>query len=129
MQRQNPKPVIKVRTEPTFRYCLCEITVGRRDDTHVDRNVGTCSDSSHSAFLQHAQQLRLGRKIQCVNFVEKQCAAGSFFEETAAVLMRAGKRAALVTEEFGFDERFGNGGTVDIDEGVIASRALIVDGT
>jgi hypothetical protein len=42
--------------------------------------------------------------------------------------MRAGKRTALVTEEFSFDQCFGNGRAVDIDESVIASRAQIVDG-
>ena len=121
--------VIKVRTKTTFRNCLCEIAVGRGDDAHVDRDVGACADATHSAFLQDAQQLRLRRKIQRVNFVEKQRAAGSFFKETAAVLVRARERAALVTEEFGFDECFGNGGTVDIDEGVIASWDSVVDCT
>jgi hypothetical protein len=33
----------------------------------------------------------------------------------------------LVSKEFGFDQCFRNGGTVDIDEVTVAARALIVD--
>ena len=75
---------------------------------------------THRALLQDPQQLGLGRKIQRVNFVEKEGAARRLLEKTTAVLMRAGEGAALMTEEFGFDKRLWDGGTVDIDEGMIA---------
>src|SRR6185503_12179974 len=127
MQRQNAKPVIKVWAKTTFCNCLREIAVRGRDDAHVDRDVGACSNSPHGAFLQNTQQLRLRRKIQRVDFVEKQRTPRSFFKETTAVLVGAGEGATLVTEEFGFNERFGNGGAVDVDECVIAPRALIMD--
>ena len=103
MQRKHSQTIVKVWAKTSFSYCLREITVRRGDDAHVDRDVGARADAANSSFLQDAQQLRLSRKIQCINFVEKQRTAGSFFEETTAVLMRAGERATLVTEEFRFD--------------------------
>ena len=43
--------------------------------------------------------------------------------------MRAGEGTALMSEEFGLDQCFRDGRTVDIDESVIASGAQIVDST
>ena len=42
--------------------------------------------------------------------------------------MGAGERALLVAEQIGLDERLGDGGRVDGDEGPVTPRALMVDG-
>src|SRR6185503_12821592 len=41
--------------------------------------------------------------------------------------MCAGEGAALMTEEFGFDKCFGDGGTVDVDECGVSPRTQIMD--
>src|SRR6185503_13829756 len=106
MQWKDSQAVVKIRTETAGSDRLCEVAVGGGDDANVDRDIRARADAAYRAFLQHAQQLRLRRKIQRVNFVEKQCTAGGLFEKATAVFVSAGECASLVTEKFGFDQRF-----------------------
>src|SRR5215213_8924036 len=127
VQRKHSQPVVKIRTETSFSYRLREIAISGRDDAHVDRDIGAGSNTANSAFLQNAKYLGLGRKVQRIDFIEKQRAAGRFFKQAAAVLMRTGEGAALVTEEFSLNQRLWDGGTVDIDECSVTSRTQFMD--
>src|SRR5690349_3549145 len=129
MQGQHAQAVIKVRPEAARGNSLREIAVRGGDDADVDCYVCSSADAAHGAFLQHPQQLRLCGKIQRINFVEKERPAGSFFEKTAAVFVSAGERAALMAEEFGFDQCFGDRRAVDIYKRCIMSWTQVVNCT
>src|SRR5205085_10470053 len=64
---------------------------------------------------------------QCVYFIQEKRAAGGLLEKTAAVFVCAREGATLVTEEFCFDQRFGNRRTVDVDERAVSTRAQVVN--
>ena len=48
------------------------------------------------------------------------------FEAAFALVQRAGEGAFFVAEKFAFDEVFGNGGAIDLDERRAGARALAV---
>ena len=58
------------------------------------------------AIFQHAQDFRLRHGIHVADFVQKDRAAVGLLESPLFLLHRAGKSAALVAEEFRFDQRF-----------------------
>ena len=50
------------------------------------------------------------------------------FEPADSLRNRARKGALLVSEQFAFEKPGGDGGTVHLDEGPLATRAEIMDG-
>ena len=63
-----------------------------------------------------------------MNFVEEQrarCPASS--SEALLARVRAGERAALVAEQLGLEQRFGNRGAVDRDERLVGAGAGVVN--
>src|SRR5262249_42839066 len=53
--------------------------------------------------------------------------AGGLFKKTAAVFVSAGECAALMTEEFGFNQRLGNCRAVDVHKCRVASRTQVMN--
>src|SRR6266852_6007849 len=104
MHRQDPQPVVEVRAKTAGGDGLSEVAIRRRNNAHVDGNVGARSDAPHGALLQDSQQFGLGRKVQRIYFIEKECASRRFFKQTATALMGAGESTAFVAKQFGFDE-------------------------
>jgi hypothetical protein len=68
------------------------------------------------AFLQHAQQLGLRCAVQIAHFVQENRAAVGQLELAAARAGRAGERALLVPEQFGFEQFRGNRGAIHLHE-------------
>jgi hypothetical protein len=60
---------------------------------------------------------------------EEERAAGGQLGATALETIRAGEGPALMSEEFGLRQRFGQGGAVDRHERSLGTSARIVDGT
>ena len=63
-----------------------------------------------------------------LDLVEEQGAAIGVLELADAALLRAGEGAGLVTEQFAFHHRFGEGAGVDRDERSVASARQVMQG-
>ena len=89
---------------------------------------GAAADAAEFPALQHAEQLRLHGETHLADFVEKQGAPARLLETSGAAVGRARERPALVPEELALEEVLRDRGAVDLDEGLPATRAALVDG-
>ena len=78
--------------------------------------------------LQHAHQLHLRAQSHVANFIEKDGAVIGLFEPPDPPRFRPSESAALVAEQFAFQQRFRNGRAVDGDEGRVGPIAVLVEG-
>src|ERR1019366_9664338 len=70
--------------------------------------------------------LRLERDVS--NLVEENRSALGNFKFSFLAGLRAGKRALLMTEEFALQKRLRQSAAVNDDQGMISSRAGVMDG-
>ena len=77
--------------------------------------------------LEHAQQLCLRDQRRVGDLVEKKRALVGELEAPGLAVVRSGKRALLVAEDFRLEQRVGQRGAVDRLEVRDASRAQLVD--
>ncbi len=80
------------------------------------------SEARKLALLQNAQQFDLSVLAQFADFIEEERAVTSFFQVSRAALQRSGERSLFIAEEFGLDQRFGNGAAGNRDEPAVLSR-------
>ena len=86
------------------------------------------TDPLDLALLERAQDLRLQPERHVTDLVQEQRAAVRHLEATRLSADCAGECAFLVTEQLGFEQPLGDGGTVDGDEWTIGARAERVEG-
>ena len=72
--------------------------------------------------FQHSEQLRLKRKGHRGDLVEKQDAAACPFGVAKVTLVRAGKRALFMSENFALEEFRGDRRTIHGHERIVGSR-------
>ena len=78
--------------------------------------------------LDHPQQLGLEVQRELGDLVEEDRPAVGHLEQAGFPLgVGAGKGAGLVTEEFGLDQRLGDGGTVDLHQRLCLALAGAMD--
>src|SRR6185295_16092024 len=99
MDLDDRQTVEQIAPKPSGGHLRAQVPVGRRDDPDFDSLVLDRTDTLHLSVFDGAQQLRLERKRQLTDLVEKQGAAVRALEETRLGIRRAGERATLVTEE------------------------------
>src|SRR4051794_21708168 len=99
--------------------------MSRADDSRVDGNRLASADSLDHTLLKEAQQLDLKRQRNVADLVEEQSPALRQLDLADVRLDRAGKCAALVTEELGLEQVLGDGGAVDGDELAFAAALLV----
>src|ERR1022692_1857784 len=95
------QPVVKIFAKHVFGNGFVEIAVGGGDYAHIDRDFA--------------------------DFVEEDGAAVGDFEQTALVLVRAGKGAFQVTEQFALQQSLREGSAVDGNESVGSARRTYVN--
>ncbi|MNP38851.1 hypothetical protein D3C76_1323960 [compost metagenome] len=79
--------------------------------------------------FQHAQQTGLQGQGHVADFIEEQRPAVGLLQLAAhALLACAGEAAAAVTEQLALDQAFGDGRTVEGDEGFFRALAGLVHG-
>src|SRR3546814_11166754 len=81
--------------------------------------------SDWSSDVCSSDLLRLHRHV--ADLVEEQRAAGRLLETPRSTGLRAGKGAAFMAEQLGFDQFARNPGHVDRNEGCMAARSEVVD--
>ena len=60
--------------------------------------------------------MTLSRQVRLSHLIEEQGAAIGRFDQADLALLGIGEGAALMAEEFGFEQLRGHGGAVDLDE-------------
>ena len=116
----------EVLAEQSLAHARLEVLVRRGDDAHVRFQGRVPADAVVVAVGEDAQQagLQLGRHV--ADLVEEQRAALGLLEASAALGSSAGEGAALVAEEFGFEQVLRDRRGVDGDEGTGGARTVAV---
>src|SRR5262245_52394688 len=83
---------------------LFQVPIGCGYDPDVDGGLSGVADAEHAALLQHAQQLRLKRKLHLANLIQKQNPSVRCADQPLTVSLGAGERAAPVAEQLAFSE-------------------------
>ena len=129
MNAEHRKSVEEIIAERAGLDPMAEITVGGRDQPDIGPKRRRAADPFVLPFLKHAEELRLHRGGEITDLIEEERAAAGQLEATALETIRAGEGPALMSEEFGLRQRFGQGGAVDRHERSLGTSARIVDGT
>ena len=106
----------QVGTEAALGNGLVQGRVGRGHQEDIDLGPEP-ADRAHRPVVEQAQQHRLKRDGHVPDLVEEQRAVVGFLDQPdCATAPRAGKCAVGITEQFGFDQVFRQGGAIDGDE-------------
>ena len=101
-----------------------QIAIGRRQDPQVDADRPRTADPLELAVLQHPQQFALERVGEFTNLVEEDRSAVSQLEPAFLLCDGASERAALVPEQFAFEQRLREGGAIDCDKRFSRARTV-----
>ncbi|MNU78083.1 hypothetical protein D3C71_676680 [compost metagenome] len=99
-QRHDIEAIIKIFAEQALIDQVLQILVGGSNDAHVGADRRAPADRRIFALLQHAQKAGLCIHRHVADFVEEQRATLGLFETTGRAVLRTGKGALLVTEQF-----------------------------
>ena len=112
------QPIEQVLTELALRDHLTEVAIGRRDRPHVDATAGSVrSDLLNLTGFEKSEQQPLHPERHLANFIEKYRALVRDLELARLVAVRPREAAAHVPEQLRLEERLGQPGAVDRDEG------------
>ena len=128
LQGDDVQAVIQVFTELAGLGQVFQVAVGRGDQAHIDLLRLHRTYAAYLAFLQHTQQSSLGFQRQFANFIEEQRTAIGGLHQAGAPGAGAGERAFFVAEQFGFDQRFGDGRAVHRDHRCLGPARQVVQG-
>ena len=124
LQGQHTEPEQQILAERAFRDCPLEVAVAGGDQPDIDANRPRAADAIDLALLDGAQQLGLQPRLHLADLVEQQRAAIGLLEPADAAGHGTGEGAALVPEQLGFEQVFGDGRTVDRDERATGATAV-----
>jgi hypothetical protein len=105
-----------------------QIAVGGRHHAHVHAHRLVAAHALEVLLLQEAQQLHLHGHGDLAHLVEEQRPSVGRLEAAATLLQRARERAALVAEELRLQHGLRQRRAVELDEGLVGARRVLVDG-
>ena len=115
--RVGAEPVIKIVTEQFFPAQFVERFIRRGDDPSAKSQFLVTAHGRERPLLQDLEELDLDRHRDIADLVEENRPMRTAERERAFVgFDRAGERAFLVAEQFGFDQRLGKLGEVQRNE-------------
>ena len=124
---QDVDAVVQVFAEAGLTHERLDVAVGGGDDAHVDLDGLVAAQALEALVLEHAQQLGLQPEAQFAELVQEQRAPVGLLEAAGAGLVRAGEGAFFVAEQLAFEQGLRDVGAVDLDERLLAARAVEVD--
>src|SRR4029078_10433902 len=101
--------------------------VCRGDHANVDVDAVSVAQRIDLVILHDAQELDLRGRTHLTDLVEEERAAPRKLESPGFGLLRIGKGAALIAEQFRFEELLGNAGTIERYEGSLGPGARRMD--
>ncbi|MCX6612946.1 MAG: hypothetical protein NTW74_19120 [Acidobacteria bacterium] len=102
--------------------------VGGGDDADVGVGLFDRAKAIKGSCVEYAEKLGLETRVEGTDFVEKKAAVVGQFEEALLGGVSTGEGAALVAEEFRFDEAIRQCGAGEVDEGLLLAGGEVVDG-
>ena len=122
--RHDRKTMIEVLAEFTLGDQCFEIARGRRNDAHIDGDLGAAANPLECLIDEHTQDLvlRLARKVG--NVVDKQRAAMRLFERARLAALRA--VGLINAEQFDFHALRRDGGGIDNNKGAVRARRQLM---
>ena len=123
----NGEPMVEVVPETSGARSFGQVLVGRGDHLDIDALGACAAEATYRPFLDRLQELCLEGLGQQRHLVEKQRSPVRGLKEPGLRLPGVGERAALETEQLGFEQAVGNGRAAHIDEWAVAPRAFTVD--
>ncbi len=105
-----------------------EVAVGGADHADVDVDGLVIAEAADVAGFEDSKQLGLHREGELADFVQEDGPAVGYFELPGGGGLGAGDGAAAVSEEFAFDQVFGEGAAVDRDHRAVRAEAGLVQG-
>lgn len=119
--------MVEIEAEGTLFGTLFERLMRGCDDADVDIGDGVVADALNLATLEEAKHFGLEGEGHLADLIEEEGSAVGCFDATDSGLGGTGERAAGVTEEFGFKQRFGDGGAVEDGHDLVRAGAEGVD--
>ncbi|MNI42721.1 hypothetical protein D3C73_970220 [compost metagenome] len=125
---QHVEAVIQILAKTLLAYRNLQIDVGRGQHPHIHRDRLTAPHPLDVFLLEKTQQVGLQLRRQVTDFVKEQRSAIGRLDPSDLALMGAGKRALLMTKQFGLDQVLGDGAAIDRNEGLVVALGLTVQG-
>src|SRR3990172_5822247 len=125
--RHHVQPVIKVFAEFSLSHRLRKVPVGGGDQPDVHVQGLRPADTLKGPLLENAKYLGLHCRRHVSDLIEKDRAMAGGFKLSDPLLVRSGECPLLVAEQFGLEQRLGNGSAVHGHERPVPPTALIVE--
>ena len=129
IDRNDVQPVVEILAKSPFVDFVEQIAIGCGHDPAVDLNRPGVADPFELVLLQNAEQFDLKLGADRVDLVEENRPAVCCLEAAGAVLIRTRECAFDVSEQFAFQQAFGQRAAVDANEGAGPARTEQVDGS
>ena len=127
IQLHHVQPVVQVSTELAFVAELLQVSLGGGDNANIHILHLIAAQALHTLFFEHPQQLYLQGHGHAFQLIQEQSALVRILDFSDAALFRTGKGTGFVTEKLALDQILGHSTTVDSNEVVSASGAVLVD--
>ena len=101
--------------------------IGRRQHSHVDRDVALAAQARELAILQNVQQLGLQRRMHLADFVQEKRAGVGQIELAELLPVGAGERAGLVAKQLALQQFVRNRRAVHLHERLVVAAGLRID--
>jgi hypothetical protein len=126
-EREHGETVIEVLAEVVLADGRQKIAVRRADDPDVGGLAVRAAETPDRTLLDDLQQLGLETLRKQADLVEEDRSAMGGLKEAGLGAPGIGEGAALESEQLGFEERFGDCGTVHVDERLARAGPELVD--
>ena len=127
--RETVEAIEQVLSEFVLGHHRDEVLIGSGDDADVGLDRRVAADALELLLLEQSQCLGLSCGAHVADLVEEDRAAVDLLELADVTLIRAGEGSFFVTEEFAFEQRFGQRRTVDGKKRFLAALAVVIDGS
>ena len=124
---EDAEAVVEVGAERFLVGHGFEVAMSGGDEADVGADGLVSTDAFEGLFLEESEDFGLEGEGHVADFVEEDGAAIALLEFADAAAVGTGEGAFFVTEEFGFQEVFGDGGAVEGHEGCLGAGAVLVD--
>ena len=121
--------VEKIRAERPAFNIVFDRSERRAHEPNVGLNLRRSTDAHEATVFEKSQEFRLHWQPELADLIQEQRPACGGLDLASRELVCTGEGAALVTEEFGLEQVFGNGSAVDRHERLRATRRMLVHTT
>ncbi len=122
MNVEHIQAIVQILPESTQLYVLLQVLVRCHEDTNINLDVPLAPQPRELTILKNLEQLCLKRRADFGNLVKKYRPPMGQLELAGFSVVGSSERSLFVTKKFALQEFFGQGRTVDLDEGLLFSR-------